>query len=274
MIVAARDAGAVTAESIHAICREASSLRAELVVAAPTGSREATLAVGVGKLVTCDGDPLVPKLWKAGIEASSGELLVLTIAQCVPEPGWLAALVSALEPDCAAAGGPIVLRSRRPAVAAVFFLRYSPYLLPFQRHDVADVPGDNAIYRRSAIATVADRWEHGFWENEVNAALRSRGARLVLDLRPATALRTGGGVWAFCRQRFRHGRVFGAWRAATGGRWRAVLAPLVPLLMLTRIVRRLPTADRITFVLSLPFLVTYLCAWTAGETIGLLEGRR
>jgi hypothetical protein len=218
---------------------------------------------------------VVPVLWKAGIDAATGDVLALTIAQCVPEVGWLPALVSALAPDSAAAGGPIVLRSRRPSVVAAYHLRYSPYRLPFGRHEVRDVPGDNAIYRRAAIDAVAETWRDGFWENEVNVALRARGEPLVLDPRPVTALRTVGGAATFCRQRFRHGCAYGAWRGASGaGRWRAALAPVVPVVMLGRIVRRLAPADRASFVRALPWLALYLAAWTAGETAGLLRGRR
>jgi hypothetical protein len=275
VVVAARDAGGVTREALHAVGREAAGLDAEVLVVAPSGSREAELARDVAPVLEVAGDPLVPDLWKAGIDATTGELVAVTIAQCVPAPGWLPALVGALDPLSVAAGGPVVLRSRRPVVTAAFYLRYSSYRRPFSRREALDVPGDNAIYRRSALDAVRDVWRHGFWENEVNVALRARGETLVLDPRPVVALRTVGGFRAFWRQRVRHGRVFGAWRAATGaGRWRAVLAPLVPLGMLTRIVRRVPSGERLRFAVALPFLVAFVLAWVAGETIGLLLDHR
>jgi hypothetical protein len=272
VIVAARDSGGTTPISLREIQTQLLSLDAELIVVAPAGSREATLAAGSGRLITLPGDPLVPDLWRAGLVASEADLVVFTIAQCVPEPGWLVALVSALDAGASAAGGPVRLGSRRPEVAAVYFLRYSPYFLPFATHDSGEVPGDNAIYRRSAIDRVAGSWSHGFWENEVNAALRRRGERLVMDPRPVVRLRTGGGVGAFCRQRYRHGKVFGAWRRSSGaGQWRALLAPLVPLVFLARIARRVRPNERGALVASLPFLLLYLVCWTAGETAGLLR---
>ena len=265
----------VTRKALHCISREASALRAEVIVAAPAGSREADLARGGAALVEVPGDPVTPVLWKAGIDAAGGDLLALTIAQCVPQPGWLPALCNALAPDSAAAGGPIVLGSRRPSVVAAYHLRYSPFRLPFDRHEARDVPGDNAVYRRTALEAVAEAWRDGFWENEVHVALRARGEPLLLDPRPRTALRTVGGAAAFSRQRFRHGRAYGAWRAATGARRvRALLAPLVPAVMVGRIVQRLTPADRPLFVKALPFLALYLSAWTAGETLGLLHDPR
>lgn len=275
VVVAARDAGGVTREAVEAVRREAAGLDAEVVVVAPSGSREAELARSSAVVLEVAGDPLAPELWKAGIDATTGDVVALTIAQCVPAPGWLPALVGALDPLCVAAGGPVVLRSRRPGVVAAFYLRYSSYLRPFARREALDVPGDNAIYRRAALDEVREVWRHGFWENEVNVALRARGEILILDPRPVIALRTVGGFRAFCRQRFRHGRIFGAWRAATGvGRWRALLAPLVPLVMISRIVRRVPNGERLRFAVALPFLAAYLLAWVAGETTGLLFAQR
>ncbi|MFN8532424.1 MAG: hypothetical protein U0556_02620 [Dehalococcoidia bacterium] len=271
VVVAARDSGARTTNALRAIQTEVQGLTAELIVVAPAGSSEARQASLLGRVLTVEGDPSAPELWRVGIVASHGELVVTTVSGCTPSPGWLAALIGALGPDAAAAGGSFRLGSRRATVAAVYFLRYSPYQLPFDRHDADEVPGDNAVYRRSAIDAVAGSWRDGFWENEVNVALRTRGERLQLDPRPVTTLVTAGGFFVFCRQRFRHGVRFGEWR---GGRWRALLAPVGMARFLLRITSRVRPGDRGLYLQSLVVLKLYLVCWTAGEVVGLLRGRR
>ncbi|MCL6646966.1 MAG: hypothetical protein K6U89_01355 [Chloroflexi bacterium] len=252
--------------------RELAGVAGELVVVAPAASREAR-AVRAGRLVTVAGEALVPELWRAGILASTGDLVALTIAQSVPEPGWLGALLSALDATSAAVGGAFRLGTHSPATAAAFFLRYAAYRPPFPRRPVDQVPGDNALYRRRALEAVAEHWREGFWENEVNAALRARGERLVLDPRPLVTVQTVGGVVAFCHQRWRHGRRFGAWRARQrGGRWRAALVPLGLGALLLRTVRRTPPAELPLLLASFPWLVLFLLCWSSGELLGLLRG--
>lgn len=220
------------------------------------------------------GDALVPDLWKRGIDVTTGEWVAVTTAQCVPDGDWVESLLASIDPEVDAVGGPIEPGSTGPVETAVLLLRYSPYLLPFDRHSAVEVPGDNAVYRRSAIENVKERWLQGFWENEVNAAMIAAGDTLVMDPRPVVRHSFSGGIAAFCRQRFRHGKEFGA-RRSSQGRWRAVFAPAVPGIFLVRILRRIRARGdlRARFLPALPALLLFLLAWTAGETIGLLRGQ-
>lgn len=280
VIVAARDAGSTVLPCLYALKPQIEALGAQLLVVAPHASVEAYYATPLAHVLEVAGDPLVPNLWRAGILATSSELVALTIAQCEPAPNWLELLMEALDEGSVAAAGPIDCDSDKPENAAVFYLRYSTYLTPFPRHDAEDIPGDNAIYRRAAIEAAAASWQHGFWENEVNAALRKAGKRLVMDPRPVVRLRTGGGPYAFMRQRFRHGVVFGRWQASQGAsKLRVLAAPIVPFVFLRRVIRRVRSkpahqGTRGGLVAALPYLAGYLAAWTAGETVGLLRGPR
>ncbi len=45
--------------------------------------------------------------------------------------------------------------------------------------ETVDLPGDNAVYRRDALAATHDVYRDGFWEPEVHRALAGRGHRLL-----------------------------------------------------------------------------------------------
>jgi hypothetical protein len=260
-------------ECLESVAGQAGGVAGYLCVA-KAGSPEAAIAAEIGPCLSVEGDVLVPDLWADGIRATRSVWVAVTTAQSVPDPNWIESLIALLEDGIDAAGGPIEPGTASPIETAVHFLRYSPYLLPFEQRKVRDVPGDNAVYRRSAIEAVSAAWPGGFWENEVNSAMILNGATLVLDPRPIVRHRYSGGIGAFMRQRYRHGIVYGVSRSKNG-RWRAALAPAVPAIFIARILRRIHGRPdlRSRFLPSLPALLLFLCTWTAGETVGLLRGR-
>jgi hypothetical protein len=273
VVVAALDASESVEACLESHSKQISSEVSVLCVAR-SGSDEARVAVRYGHCLEIPGDVLVPELWTSGILATRSEWVALTTAQCVPDPDWSASLLASLAGDVTAVGGPIEPGNESSVETAVHLLRYSPYLLPFRRHTVPDVPGDNAAYLRTAIEPFSDLWLRGFWENKVNAAMVARGDALVMDPRPVVRHRYGGGVAAFCRQRFRHGLIYGGSRSAQG-KWRVALAPAVPAIFLARILRRIRGRPdlRNRFLPALPALLLFLLCWTAGETIGIVRGR-
>ena len=65
--------------------------------------------------------------------------------------------------------------------------------------------------------------------------------------------------------------------AASTCRWlRALTSPLIPAVLLFRIVRQVRRKRRHGKELAraLPFLLAFLAAWTSGELIGTLRGQR
>ena len=143
--------------------------------------------------------------------------------------------------------------------------------------EVEDVAGDNAVYLSSAMARHASTFARGFWEVDLHRRLRSEGVRLVLSGGAVVDFSGAPALTKMVIQRISHGRHFGAWRSANGGRSAAltlVFAPVIPLVLMVRIVRRVwrRRYQRLTLLSALPALAVLACAWAIGETLGALFG--
>ena len=172
-------------------------------------------------------------------------------------------------------GGPIdPPPSGRAFDWAVFFLRYSAYLVQDREGAIGDLAGDNASYKRGPLAAIGADAAGEFWEQEVHRKLFARGEALVFV--PGMRVQQVGSppVAVFLRQRLRHGRRFGADRArrhATAWRVLALCAsPLVPAVLLAKIVARVLRARGSVrpLVASLPALAACSVAWGLGEASG------
>jgi hypothetical protein len=224
---------------------------------------------------------LVPQLWGHGIAQSRGRIIAITIAGCVPDPGWIDALLDAHEGADAAVGGPIVQAEGAPlSDRALAFARYGAYLPPVSASATAEVPGDNGSYKRSAIeAGLASIAADGFWEAEVNAMLRATGQTLRMLPRMRMTHTHSFGAGAFCRQRWQHGRLFGAGRARRlplpARVVRAALAPVTLAVMTARAAGHARRAGMLSqFIPVLPVVVLFYACWVAGESAGLLAGSK
>ena len=283
IVVACHDARNTVVDCLESIRRQAGRDAEVLVVDnSSDGTAEVVRArfpdVAVSRVPPA---ALVPELWAAGIRASRGDILAITTAHCVPRDGWLAAMMEAMARPVAGVGGAIDNDPRASVVDwAVFFCRYAPYMPPIEEGFVAEIAGDNAAYRRSAIAACANAWSDGFWEATVHAELRRRGDRLWLAPDAVVCHQRSFAFTAFLRQRFVHGRRHGRDRCRELGfaaRWlRALGSPLVPAVMLARIVRHVRRKRRggHELIRALPFVLAFLAAWTFGEAIGTIEHRR
>src|SRR3990172_817836 len=96
------------------------------------------------KLIELSKPTLIPYLWSAGIEAASGEILAITIAQCIPTIDWVHKLIESLKPPYSAVGGAIE-NSETASLTdwALYFCRYSNYMPPFDEREVLDMAGHN-----------------------------------------------------------------------------------------------------------------------------------
>jgi len=289
VVVAAQDVRTTIGLCLKAVAAQLGPGDAMLVVDA---SRDGTAAAvrrdfPVIRLISGAPGALIPQLWRDGLAATTDgpwELVVLTTAHCVPDDGWLVGLRTAVSmPGTAAAGGPIEPGPEMGVCDwAVYLQRYSGMMRPLPRGPVADLAGDNAVYRRSALADIdaatADLIATGFWEPFVHAALQRQGWRLTTAPDAVVRYHRSYGVRAFCVQRFRHGRSYGAWRTVMQpGRLRAVragTAPFVPILLLGRIALRVRRKGRFgrEFLRAAPLLALFLVAWAAGELVGVVAG--
>ena len=222
-------------------------------------------------------DALAPELWARGIREATHDRVATTIVHCRPPDGWVDALLAADLENHAGVGGPIAQPPDDGLAWAIWLQRYAT----FSPEQVGDAPrpareiaGDNAVYDRVRLLTVADTWARGFWELEVHAALRERGETLQLDPALLTEHHNGYGAREFVDQRFRHALRFGSARAlAMEPPRRAayrLASPGAPLVFGGKVARRTLALDlrRRDRLRAAPWLALFVGAWGAGEALG------
>jgi len=279
VIVAARDPAAALGPCLHALAPQMAGQPVECVVVGPAGVRAEQLAADLGataRSVQAGSGALVPELWSMGIAATEGSIVALTVADCIPGPGWVAKILAApWESIDALGGGFDVAEPARWRDRAALYLRYWSFPRSGGRSDVDDLAADNVAYRRSSLMKCEETWRDGFWEPPVHRRMRALGMRLVFDPGMWVVVRHSPSVRSFARQRFVHGWWFARQRLATltpaSQIVRILGAPLVPLVMLARICRALAVQGRLSpsrLIPALPLMTLYLISWSAGELVG------
>jgi hypothetical protein len=251
-------------------------IRAEILVVDASADRtiERVSAFPGVRTISVPPGPLVPALWARGLESSRGTFVAFSIGQCRVSSQWAHEMIAAMKPAVGGAGGAFALASdSRPFVAGWFFLRYSNYIEGrWTAGPVAgEIAGDNAMYRRSDLMT-AGTPAGGFWEIKVHPQLRLAGLSLVAVAGATAVVLDAPAPGRALRERFEHGRHFGASRVTSAAmRVRLIAAaPLVPAVLLARITRRVwPLAHyRPAFGRALPWLCLFAVAWALGEAVG------
>jgi len=215
-----------------------------------------------------------------GAHRAKGRLLAVTEDHCLPDPDWVQSIVAAHNGPAVAIGG--VVKKQGPDRSlnwAVYFLDYLRYMPPVEEHETHELTDLNVSYKMSALREIAEVWEREFHEPEVHAALERNGGRLLLSpsigVHQRRQLRIGHALW----DRYAFGRLFGSTRAASlSGAKRlvyAVLAPVLPVLLVVRLVRHIlnKKRHRQEFFLALPYIILLASAWAWGECIGYVTGR-
>ena len=282
IVVAAKNSRRTIQQCLESLVQQNEGGMAEILVIDASTDTSAEIARGFKdvNVIQVDPDCLIPELWKWGIERSSGRAVAFTTAHFIPDRNWIAQIGASLKGDHAAVGG--VFDKRTPDALsqwAIFFIRYAAYLPPVTSHTASQLAADNAAYKR----WVFERYDHlikeGFWEHPINRQLVRDGYTLLLT----PALRVLMGYFSppgdFFRQRFTHGRVFGAERAAQAGAAQRLLyvitSPFIPVVLLQRVVRQVigKKAHLGKFFLSLPWVLFYMLGWSMGELSGYLAGK-
>ena len=146
--------------------------------------------------------------------------------------------------------------------------------------ETADLPGDNAVYTRAALAATRHVYRDGFWEPEVNRALREQGYRLLHSPELVVYQGRSAGFGAFMRQRLVHGRKYGRQRGVRFSTARNLAgvpaAVVVPVVLMARTFREVFSRRRLRLrlVAATPLLLAYDIAWAVGEAAGHLDSLR
>ena len=250
------------------------------------GSVEACLAALAGQVDEAEvivkerPGALVPELWRDGIDAATGAIVALTISPMRPAPDWVARIRERLAEDEVVAGAIEPGEGLRIVDWAEYFCRYARDMLPFARRENPEIPGDNCAYRRELLERTRGLYRDGFWEPEVNRALRAEGVALWHDPGVVVHMGRSAGFRVFFRQRFAHGRAYGRQRGARFGVARnaagIVLAFVVPFLLAARTAGDVFSRRRLRarLVFAMPALLAFDAAWAAGEAMGHLDTLR
>jgi hypothetical protein len=285
VVIGVQQAAGALPACLEALWSQAEAANAEIIVAqagTAAGAAELTRRYPQVRWLHSPAGTLTPQLWKQGLDAARGPLVALTIAQCRPAPDWLQQIVTALDGGAAAVGGPLTgPRGGGRVDWALYFARYSAWMpggenLPAPV-PVPDVAGDNAAYRRSALAECATAMQDGFWEVLVHEQLVAQGRTILWSPAMLVEFHAAGSLPQLARARFEHGRYYAATRS--GNRpatrtLRALTAPALPFVLLARIYSRISAkqpAWRGEFWRSLPALAVLVAAWSLGELAGYIR---
>lgn len=282
IVVAVPEEGAVLGSCLTALEAQISGVAAEILVIDGTKSGAvASRSPGSGamRVLLLPTQSEVPTLWQAGIDASRGGIIALLVDSCIPGRDWVRQILQAHQSDCAVIGGAIDLAPTLGTVdSAIYFCRYSRYMPPFTARFLDDLPGNNCSYKRKALVGLQDDLADGFWETFVHHKMRARGDRLLCLPEILVYYVGSASGLSFLRVRFKHGCKFAARRAKELNWWqrtlRAVVFPLVPFVMLSRIARCVweKPRYRATFLSCVPLLLAFLTAWSTGECVGYILG--
>jgi glycosyltransferase involved in cell wall biosynthesis len=287
VVIGAQNAQHTIVECIRQVLGTAAGPRAEVIVA--DGSTDGTADLvsrhfpGV-VLIRGRSQQLVPQLWGLGIQRASAPLVAIINAQCIPADDWLASIarLAAEHPDMAGVGGPIEAPEHDGAAIdwAVYFTRYSAYMPPITAGPAAEIPGDNAVYRKAMLDRYWVDRDQGFWETLFHRQLHSAGERLYMSPDMRVRLGRTGGAGQFARARFRHGQHYGATRPVSSLPMRilrVVAAPVLMPLLQARIGRRVMRQRRDllrSYLWALPWSTAFLSSWSCGEVSGYLAPAR
>jgi len=281
IIIGAQNARQTVETCLQAVIAQAGNAEIILVDSSTDGTADIVARFPQVKLIRSVPDKLVPEGWKIGLDAAQNEIVVFTIAQCIPLDGWIQQITAAFsQPDSgttAAYGGPIEGPEGSKGLDwALYFARYSAYLPPGARRKVQDIAGDNGAYQRASLLRCADAIRDGFWETLAHDCMRANGE--TLEIIPEMRVRLGpsGPLMKMAGLRLRHGRYYGSTRPGNMPMTRIVRAAASPLLVpillwriLGRVRRQRP--DWIShFYRALPALFVLVCAWALGEASGYL----
>ncbi len=248
-----------------------------IVVDNSTDGTDAVVANGFPgvTLIKSPKSSFIPELWEIGVTQSSGEIIAITTSHFVPQKDWVDEILKAHDSRFAGIGGAIENDEHAGLIDwAIYFCRYSAYMLPFSKTTVKDFAGDNASYKRLALECCKDARSNGFWEPEIHAELIENGLELLITPTIIVHHRKSFSMLGFIKQRFWHGRQFGVARSSRLSYMRRAFyilaSPLIPFVFLSRIAHRILSKKRhrTRLLVSLPVLFIFLLSWAAGEMTG------
>lgn len=283
IVIPIRRAADTIADTLDSLLPQCRNLDVEIVLAVcESDASLAAIANRTGpqcRVVVAPSARHIPALRRDAILEARGDWVVITEDHCVFPAGWVANVINNLGGSTRLIrGGPVSNGDRTLLGWALYFNRYIAFLPPVSDGPAAALPGNSACYPREALMARTELWQDGFWEFEVNEALKRANFTLWLSPALAVSQNQSRGFWEYLQLRYRHGRLYGARRLRSmhaGARLLAALrAPLIPWLLQARALRAVihKRAFLPHYIAVVPLLFVYQCAWALGEGTGSLAG--
>jgi glycosyltransferase involved in cell wall biosynthesis len=219
------------------------------------------------------------ELRATGLAEAHGDVIAFTDPHGQVSSNWVERLRAAPWQRFAAVGGVVAPPSCRCLSDwAAFLCEYGPHLPSQPPGPAMILPGNNVGFRHEALERAGLIGEREFWKTFVLWRLARRGERFWVDPCLVVHRRRTTAPLAFIRERYLHGRCFGANRAAHRSQpyrlARALSCLVVPELHTTRLIQTVSPDVNYRGALwrSLPYLAAFNAAWALGELIGYLLG--
>ncbi len=226
----------------------------------------------------------IPQLRAAGLSVAGGLITALTEDHCVASPGWVSTMAAYADTDVDVVGGGMDnARADRALEWGAFFAEYGFFSAVTPRPPQPEgttllLTGANVAYARRVLPDVIAWTLDGAWENVVHDRLRAGGAVMRFDPTARVGQNLMYSLGAFCAERYQHGHDYARVRLALSpgeNRFVRIAASLaLPPVLTLRVARTAvgSAARAVSFLRALPFTLTFLAAWSAGEAIGYLRG--
>lgn len=221
----------------------------------------------------------IPLLWRDGIRAARAEKVALTTAHCIPSETWLDQLLTySLDGNQVAFGGAIAnIENDNSIGRMVYLLRYVRFTNVKENGSTDDIAADNAIYRKADILEHDDLLEVGFWEPSFHRRFLNEGKVIQFDNTLLMVHKNCYSARQFICQRYSHGVEFGKARRKLLSPFRRMamigLSPLIPVIFIMKIMATARCDKKFSFGFNrdILWLLVFVLAWSAGETIGYIE---
>lgn len=276
VIVPVSDGCFRTGESLAAVRQSVEGIAAEIIVV--DGSRDGSGAAIPEQFpfrwIAETAGANAARLRARGVAAAGGRIVALVEPWTLPDRDWARSIIEEHDKSDSdtVIGGPVLYDGPEEAGAwAEFFFEYGAFLPPFEG-DVEELAVNNVSYSAELLQRMRPFWEDGFWKHFLHRELRSRGVRFRAAARAAVRHSRPVAFSRFVRERFHHGRAYAARRGGPAAR--ALLAPLLPILLTGRLARRVRRKPGIKGRLrrALPGLFLAHGAWALGEAVGHVAG--
>ena len=221
------------------------------------------------------------ELTPLGLNAAKGQRIVLTEDSCVARNDWLATIAGTSWEGRGAVGGVV---EATPGISAAMwafcYVDFFRYMNPVAEGVAPTLSVCNVAYQMSHLQAVSDLWRDGFHETVTHGALSERFGPLWLCPRAEVQVKRDVTFGDAVYERYAFGRLFGATRIAHAGIGRrlyfAAVSPALPFLFMARMTgKALQDAGlQKQFLRALPAILTMVAAWSWGEWLGYVTGRR